>query len=528
MLLWAARRNFGWAIAILLTVVVSALSAEITDVLAAIVFVVAIGVVLEQLPIDRRYWVWIAPVAGALAAIAVLMKFNVGMLAVIVFPLAIWSAPPGRWRSEARFFGTFLGVMLVLWLLAGGNPLDITTWLRHSYEFAAGYGDGGLLNDPRRAWELTAFAGLIVFGGALLVHTARDWPRARRILVALIVLAFSFSYFKHAFVRHDAPHSSATFLLLSVMPLAFVWTGRERLAALAMIGGALWCVFLSLAITPRDVFTPVSGDARRFADQFATVVSPDRRARLITDARAQMRAGPIPLDATTLSLVRGHTVHVEPHETSVVWLYEFDWRPAPIFQTYAAHTAVLDNANADRLASPSGPERILRHRVDGGRVNGRYPEGDSPAYTLAMVCHYRQIHATDAWQVLARVPNRCGPEREIASLEVKSGEVIPLPAPISPQSLTYVRIDAGRSLSDAARAFLFKPRVVPLIIVDEDPARTASIFFRDTQNPMIVRGPARTAWPPQFSGETAHASRIRFEGLGAHFRLTFFEAPIGP
>ena len=81
------------------------------------------------------------------------------------------------------------------------------------------------------------------------------------------------------------------------------------------------------------------GDVARLA------IDPGERRAERARAKADIREHHyIPLEV--VEDMRGHADHVEPHETSIIWAYGLDWRPAPVFQDYAIVSNTLDRHNA--------------------------------------------------------------------------------------------------------------------------------------------------------------------------------------
>ena len=130
--------------------------------------------------------------------------------------------------------------------------------------------------------------------------------------------------------------------------------------ALAVAGSAVIAA-MGVPVRPPGLPTNLNAIANvRYAtDQFRTLVSGSRRAKLINDGRFGMAIG-YGLDPQMLADLRGHTVAIEPWEIGVAWAYQLDWDPLPVFQNYQAYTSRLDEANAAEVESPTGPDRILR------------------------------------------------------------------------------------------------------------------------------------------------------------------------
>ncbi len=116
----------------------------------------------------------------------------------------------------------------------------------------------------------------------------------------------------------------------------------------------------------------------------ASLVDSSRLESEIAENRLRLLAG-YEIDPETLERLEGHSVHIDPSEAAAAWAYDLDWHPLPVFQPYVAWTPELDQRNADAVASPDGPERILRQNLN---ALGRFPAYDSPAAMIAMLCNF--------------------------------------------------------------------------------------------------------------------------------------------
>src|SRR5206468_3107701 len=81
-------------------------------------------------------------------------------------------------------------------------------------------------------------------------------------------------------------------------------------------------------------------------------------------------------------------VAVDPWETTLVWAYDLNWRPAPAFQGYVAYTAQLDALNAASIADAPADQEILR-ATGTNSIDGRNRLWDPPRYLLTELCRYR-------------------------------------------------------------------------------------------------------------------------------------------
>src|ERR1700722_950414 len=69
------------------------------------------------------------------------------------------------------------------------------------------------------------------------------------------------------------------------------------------------------------------------------------------------------------------TVNVLPWETDVIPANGWDWRPAPVFQSYAAFTPALDRLDAEHYASASAADFVL---LNFPAIDRRHPFLETP------------------------------------------------------------------------------------------------------------------------------------------------------
>jgi hypothetical protein len=178
----------------------------------------------------------------------------------------------------------------------------------------------------------------------------------------------------------------------------------------------------------------------------------------------------------------------EPWEDALAYAYpEIKWDPQPVFQDYAAYTPYLDQLNADFLAGPNAPERILWLTADKAplAIDGHSLWFESPTARLQMLCRYVPLAATPTWQVLQRVPNRCGAPVRVAAIDTVAGASVSIPGNLPAGVLTLRVSGAGRDLLSRLTSLAYR----------------ASPWFV-TQGQFVYRLPLGTAIEPMVIGAT--------------------------
>jgi hypothetical protein len=412
------------------------------EALLALVVLWCVEALADRIPLSTPA---IAVVGGVIAGVTPLGKLNVG---VFVFALgAVTAVAIGRpwWKTLLVYLASAAAAGIALWLLAGQRLIDIGPFLGAAYQIIRGYGEAmGLDVTPQRAWIYLILAGAAAILAWAAWQSSRDWPRPRRIGLAALGLVFGFAIWKLIIVRE---HAIFAMLTMTVALFAFVGRAPERRAwAVSMLALAIGIAGVS-AIEP-PTYLNVVGSVRSIAAEAGRAFIPGRGDAAAARTRDQLRSA-YRLEPSILAAVAGHTVHIDPWEAGAAYAFpEFHWAPLPVFQSYSAYTAVLDELNADRLRLAEAPERILRQfraavhndrlRLQIGRpvrdtdvvpfmVDGRFRWFEAPAATLETFCRYEQVAVSTVWQVLARTGRSCGAPEALATLSAHAGAAVEVP-----------------------------------------------------------------------------------------------------
>jgi SGNH hydrolase-like domain, acetyltransferase AlgX len=366
---------------------------------------------------------WLAIGGGAFAGFALLIKLNDGVAASAILTVSLLGSDSRR-RSLTRAATSLLGTLVALWLLVGEPLGALPDYVRNSYDVIGGYVESmGLSSGAESQWQLLLVAGsaiVLAVGARKALATERT---RRGAALAGAVLVVHYFVAREAFVRYGPGHF-ATISLLGAVALMIPWPRAQRAIGLAVAAAMAVAVFAVLARPVTDIIDPL-GDAHRLVTQAHEVLHP---AAAIAEGRKDVRRE-VAVPPTMARALRGHCVTSEPDEIVAVWAHPmWRWCPLPIFQSYTAYTPRLDRLNAAAYADARhGPDRVLR-QVDQA-IDGRNPTWESPAAMLSLLCHFAELEHSQAWQTLARVPDRCGIPHTVEVIHSTLGHTITLPSP---------------------------------------------------------------------------------------------------
>jgi hypothetical protein len=419
------RRRMGWIAGSILTLIAASLVGSVeAEPLTAIAFGLVSLALTTPAPRREQAIRMLAVGGGTLAGFALLVKLNDGVAASAIVTAGVLGGARRR-RDLALGVSSLLITLLTLWLILGQPLGALPDYLRNGYDVVTGYVEAMGHNEIGESgqWEVWALLGsAVALAAGAWWALPTDRPRRRVALAGAVILVHYFVA-REIFVRYDKGHLAFMALLVAVA-LMIPWRKSQRATGVAL-AGMLTVVSFSVLRQPVDSVIDPFGHAHQLVDQMGDVLHP---ASLIAEGRMGVRRD----DAVPQQIaqaLRNHCVNTEPVEIAAVWANSgWRWCPLPVFQSYSAYTPRLDRLNAAAYADARhGPDRVLRQVTQA--IDGRNPTWESPAAMLSLLCHFRETERGGEWQVLARVPDRCGTPHPLAVIHSSLGHTITLPSP---------------------------------------------------------------------------------------------------
>jgi hypothetical protein len=367
-------------------------------------------------------------VGGLLCAIEPLVKLSVGPPTVAVILLGLFGA-----RANRRQWGLFATIavagFLSLWFLSGQGLGNLWDYALNGSQVISGYGEAMGFN-AAETWEAVAIIALTL-GLVILIHRAEFRDARSRWLATAMTAVAAYVFFKYGTTQFlkAGPPVVALMSLLAIFMMA-PWPRRRAgafLSTLVVLGVIIlhaYSVPVSLDVVPK---------LNSFKKSAELVLRPGYRQERVDNSRASLQET-LNVPPGILAVVGDKPVAIEPWEIVVAWAYNLNWQPLPVFQNFTAYTARLDRLNAAAIEDTDGPQVLLRKMPNGpiplGGREGffeRQPNWDPPEQNLAAVCNFIPILSEGEWQVLTRIPDRCGRPKLVTSHSGDPGDLVPVP-----------------------------------------------------------------------------------------------------
>jgi hypothetical protein len=448
---------------------------------------------------------------GTISAVECLVKLSVGPEIFFVCLLGMVGGRAGR-KHWALFLACSIGGLILLWLLLGQPLGSLGDYVTNGIQVVSGYNEAMSLGGAP-GWGVPALIiGAVGLVGMTAIAPFKD-RRARWFAVASVAVA-AFTTYKYGIVRFETGHLALALSAFLGIWLQLPWQKTRAipfLAATAVIG-----IVFTHAYPTAARFDVIS-NLNSLRNSAELVVRSGERRLKTEEGRAAMQAA-YNVDPTILTAMQGKTVAIEPWEIGIAWAYELDWWPLPVIQNYTAYTTKLDRLNAEALRNAEGPEVILR-------ANPGWSAWEPPEQAVSAVCNFASAHLVSPWQLLDRVPNRCGRPEPISTLKGEGGQNIPVPRAGRDQMVILKIAGAEIEGLERLRLLLWKPPIRS-VAVNGGPV-VGRLAPGTTGDGMIVSRDPSLDGPTGFE-ELPQLSHIRIEGADRPLEFRFYRIKVRP
>jgi hypothetical protein len=437
---------------------------------------------LEESPRGALFGV----VLALLAAFAVLVKFSCLVTAVmtigaVICDLVLRKRP---WIATATA-GLFGSGVLILWTALGQDWGNLGAYLLNGWAVASGYdqamGTAKLISPAALLGcltILTSVLGTISVRALNWAHSGSRMGRWRRWLLWLWLCGLLFLFWKHGLVLADGYHVRffVFFAVVLILGLESVPAGNRVRTEWARGLTAVGCVCAALTI--QQMFFP--GYLLYLVQH--TIRMPGQRLALLLNAdkfwgkiRAQQETAQRNAQLPRLrALVGDATVDLFGHNQAFVLINHFNYRPRPVFQSYAAYTPRLIGINEDFYLSRRAPDFVL-FRLD--PFPSRLPALEDSAALRHLLINYHPVEAEGSYLLLEKTR----PQPQPASLSLLREGTVPLgkpvPVPDSEDLDCWLEIDVKPTLLGRARKFFYRSPDLKVKLWSDDPAEDGKEFL---------------------------------------------------
>ena len=427
----------------------------------------------------------------ALAVFASLAKMTLLLAAALSLgALTGWFFLHGKFRIALGLLLSCLAICVVTWMLLGQNLANLVSFLAHGFVISYGYTQT-MWADPFPSM-LTPGILIVVLTASVIgvrswtVATSKErlhfWPRT---VLLIWLLGLLFVIWKHGFVRAGRDHLVVFLTLAPSMTLLLESLQCERpMVRLYTRGLGIAC-----AITALLAFNWLyGGQPKAFVGRpfllavthARNLLAPAQYARTMVDLQeAERQANQLP----KLRAKAGKaSVDVFGCNQAYAVFNDMNYRPRPVFQSYAAYSASLMNLNEQFYFSKSAPDSVLFRLTP---IDQRFPALEDATLLRDLLINYHPVDLEDPFLFFQPKPQSVTPNlTAIKEGIVRPGELIGLQD--YGHANLWLEVKVEPTALGQARSFLYHPSEIMLTAWHQSKSTQKATFRAPA--PMLAAG----------------------------------------
>jgi hypothetical protein len=383
-----------------------------------------------------------------------------------------------------------LALFVLTWMVLGQNLFNLGSFLVRGFVISAGYTQT-MWAEPFPSMLLPGILTVLLTGSVIGV---RSWTAVtskernhfwQRIVLLIWLLGLLFIIWKHGFVRAGRDHLVVFLTLAPSLALILESLRCERPAV------RLYTRCLGIACTITAVLAfhwlyggkPKAFIGRPFllaVTHARSLLAPAQYARTMVELQeAERQANQLP----RLRAKAGKaSVDVFGCNQAYAVFNDMNYRPRPVFQSYAAYSTSLMNLNEQFYFSKSAPDSVLFRLTP---IDQRFPALEDATLLRDLLINYRPVDLEDPFLFLKPKPQSVAPNLTLMKEGVvRAGELIGLKDYGNANLWLEIRVEP--TAMGQARSFLYHPSEITLTAWRHS-ASTQMATFR-APAPMLAAG----------------------------------------
>lgn len=331
--------------------------------------------------------------AGLLLALISMNKFLyvAGSLSLIVLSAVIFlilKKPRNIIILMVSYFGFFLGI----WLALEKNLKNLLLYFKNGLILSSGYSEYMNFHPIGKEKYLILFAFVVLILWACLFIERLVKRDRKLIFYFLLSLPFLFIVYKEGFTRQDSGHLIIYFgfiIYLFIVTSAFFWQKMWKIIPIFLILIIFAIPFTKLDFT-FNAADRLFGNYNKIATFVKSVVpcNSDDYVEMLENDKKVIREKDTIDDCILEQIEPGESVDIFPWEVYIPYVYNLNWHPRPVFQSYTAYKPELDRINSEHFLGDDAPDKII-YRIDS--IDDRYAIFDEPATFREIIKNYDLI-----------------------------------------------------------------------------------------------------------------------------------------
>ncbi len=421
---------------------------------------------------------------GFVLAIISLVKFSyiAGAVSLIVLSIIYSLVLRKSWKIFVLLL-SFIASISLIWLLTGQSLKSFFLYLKNGLLITSGYSEYVIRALQGKVIILMWFAVLLFIFWIFMIIFGLIKKNKSITIFFLFSFPILFLFFKDGFVRPDEGHYPLYFkfiIYLSIIAIIFFNRKQWKIILIFILLIIIAIPFSGLKysfninnrvlnnINETKVF--IKNINPKYVDEYMEKIEEDKKA---------LREEYFLNEDIIKEIDKEDKVDIFPFYVFIPYMYNLNWDPRPVFQSYVVYKPELDDINAEHFSNNYGPDKIIYKIIN---YEEKYQIFDEPAVFKEFIKNYRFsfYDDIDGYCVLEKKKSETDfKEKVILSANSTFGEKIDLPD-IS-DGFLFCNINIELNIFGKLKKLLYKGEPLYMHFYFKDPSKKAVVmkFYRE-------------------------------------------------
>lgn len=338
---------------------------------------IAIGFLLSVISLVKFYYFYVA--------------FAIIAISIIIFAIL------KKHRVYISIIGSYLAFLILIWIITQKAILTLYQFIKNGLFLSMAFSENQqfFFEDWQGSYiaegRFILFYALFVFALWAFIFVLSIVKKERKILFfSIITFPIIFMVYKQGFTRMDSFHSQEYFRFIIFLLIIAIIIISKKFWKIVPI----FIILILIAIPFRTTDEILSVRYKLSSNFYEIKRVVDRINPQRFEVRKQSEIEGLK-DPETYYFVYYEdliqrikptdTIDIIPFEVVVPYIYNLNWNPRPVFQSYTVYNKKLNEINANHFDSVTAPEKII-YRL--AAIDGRYPLFDEPLVLKTLLKNY--------------------------------------------------------------------------------------------------------------------------------------------
>lgn len=318
---------------------------------------------------------------ATLVALLFFIKFNTGLISFVLFTAAIVYKLIFKKDKPLVLLGYFISPIIIIYFVSGMLNVSMAEYIKYALEAVSGYNEIMYSNRAFGDRKLFALVVVLITLGLLGYKTFKEGKSAifKNLFIVFLFSVSIYVLFKQSFVRADDSHMKE-FYYCSILIIFCIYDFHiEQKNKIAIGLLAVSCIISFVFVNKLDpnAFDFQGKTSKKGYLEGFQSFTPTSGVKLFPNESQY--------PTHILNRIGQSTVDAYPWNTQVLLENKLNFSPRPVFQSYMAYTAALEEKNFEFYNSDKAPKFVV-YEFEG--IDNRYALFDEPKLNLILTKNY--------------------------------------------------------------------------------------------------------------------------------------------